>query len=392
MLRDTFLYFENGLFIRAKGFGSPKTVVGEAVFNTSLSGYQEIITDPSYAGQFIVFTMPEIGITGFNEFDYESRGVFAKAVIMRRANAFFSNFRGQENIISFFEKHNILGICNIDTRGIVKIIRDKGVLNLVASSEISQKDKLVQILSESKSLQDIDFIKEVSTKSAYLHTQGIFDFNTFSYTQMKTQASTQDKQGNTKRIIAIDFGIKKSILNELCSLGLEVEVLPYDFKAQDIIKRYVSREIGGVFLSNGPGDPLVLKEIIQELRELIKAKIPMFGICLGHQLLSIAHGYDTFKLKFGQHGANHPVKNVLTSELEITSQNHNYSVPESIEEVALITHRNLFDNTIEGVRYKDSPIFSVQHHPEASPGPKEASRIFQDFASIIAPNSEDINI
>lgn len=377
MLKDIFIYFENGLFIKAKGFGSSETITGEAVFNTSLSGYQEIITDPSYAGQFIVFCMPEIGIVGFNDIDFESRGVFAKAVIMRKASHFYSNFRGRENIISFFEKNNLLGICDIDTRGIVKMLRDKGAMNLVASSVIKDKETLADTLSKSKKIKDINYIKEVSTPAPYTHNEGVFCFETFTY----SKENNKDK----KKILAIDFGIKKNILNELNNAGLIVEVIPYDFKAKDIINRFRAKEIGGVFLSNGPGDPLILTEIIEEIKELIAIKIPIFGICLGHQLLSIAHGYDTFKLKFGQHGANHPVKNVVSGELEITSQNHNYTIPEEIEEVALITHRNLFDNTIEGVRYKDSPIFSVQHHPEASPGPKESSKIFSDFAKIVLP-------
>ncbi|MCV6607208.1 MAG: gamma-glutamyl-gamma-aminobutyrate hydrolase family protein, partial [Campylobacterales bacterium] len=186
-----------------------------------------------------------------------------------------------------------------------------------------------------------------------------------------------------KKIVAYDFGAKLNILNELTAVGLETTVIPHNTPAEDVIKKFEEGEIGGVFLSNGPGDPLVLKDVVDNVKKLIDKDIPMFGICLGHQILSIAHGYDTYKLKFGQHGGNHPVKNMRTGAVEITAQNHNYSVPESIEEIAEITHVNLFDNTIEGVDYKNKPIFSVQHHPESSPGPHESRYIFKEFADSV---------
>ncbi|RDU62405.1 carbamoyl phosphate synthase small subunit [Helicobacter didelphidarum] len=376
-LHDIWLYFEHGVLIKAKGFGAKGTSIGEAVFNTSLSGYQEIISDPSYAGQFIVFCMPEIGIVGCNEKDMESRQAFAKGVLIRNLSNIKSNFRATENLDSFFRRHNLIGICNVDTRSIVKMLRDNGAMMMIASTQMQTREELCSVLQKAKKIHEINYVQEVSTKENYIHDCSIFNFKNFDYE--KIDINDKDR----KKIIAIDYGIKRNILNELTRAGLVVEVVNEDFNPHDLIKRYEAKEIGGIFLSNGPGDPLFLQNQIKKVKVLIKTKIPMFGICLGHQILSNAHGFPTYKLQFGQHGGNHPVKNYSDNTLEITSQNHNYNVPESICEVATITHRNLFDNTIEGVQYKDSPIFSVQHHPEASPGPKEASTLFTKFAKIV---------
>lgn len=372
-MQDVYLYFENGLFLQAQSFGANQTSVGEVVFNTSMTGYQEIITDPSYAGQFILFTMPEIGIVGTNPQDMESRGIFCKGIIVKDYNEFYSNFRGIQSLGDFLKSQNILGISGIDTRSLTKTIRNNGAMMMIASTQISSQKELKNILDNSRKIQDINLIPEVSTPTPYTHTRSTFDFNTFDYATPKT----------SKKIIAVDFGAKQNILNELTAVGLEVEVMPHSFEASEIIKRFQEGEIKGVFLSNGPGDPLMLKNEISQIKLLIEAKIPIFGICLGHQLLSIANGYETYKLKFGHHGGNHPVKNLLTQSVEITSQNHNYSVPDEIAQIAEITHKNLFDGTIEGVRYKNAPIFSVQHHPEASPGPKESNNLFKEFANMI---------
>jgi carbamoyl-phosphate synthase small subunit len=368
------MYLENGTYLQAKSFGAKGTSVGEIVFNTSLTGYQEIISDPSYAGQFITFTMPEIGNIGVNEEDMESSTAHCKGVIVRQYQSQYSSFRAQEALHTFLEKEGVLGICDIDTRFLTKMIRTQGAMMMVASTEVSDREALKNILETSPRIEEINYIQEVSTKTAYHHTGGVYNPFLFRYNDAPVV------QG---RIVAIDFGVKRSILNELTQVGLEVEVIPNTFSADTLITRYENREIDGVFLSNGPGDPLVLKREQEEIKKLIARKIPLFGICLGHQLLSIAHGYDTHKLKFGHHGGNHPVKNIHTGMVEITAQNHNYNVPESVREIAEVTHINLFDNTIEGLRYKDSPIFSVQHHPEASPGPKESRAIFLDFLSLI---------
>ena len=369
------LYLENGMTFETLSFGASGTKVGEMIFNTSLTGYQEILTDPSYAGQFVVFCMPEIGIVGVNDDDIESLSntPYVNGIIVRNYNDFYSNFRAKESLGNYLKKHNIIGISNINTRFLTKLLRDFGALNAIISNEIFDITKLKNILEKSPKIGEIDYISNISLKKAQIHTKSTFDFNDFAY----------GKPNFKKKIIAIDFGIKQNILNELSSVGLECEVIGHNFDAEILIKRFKNKEIGGVFLSNGPGDPKILKKEIQEISKLIKAKIPMLGICLGHQLLGLASGYETYKLPFGHHGANHPVKNMQTKQIEITSQNHIYSLPESIEKIATITHKNLFDGTIEGLRYKDSPIISMQHHPEASPGPREANKIFRDFFDMV---------
>jgi len=367
------LYFENGVILEAKSFGSEGTSVGECVFNTSLTGYQEITTDPSYAGQFVTFTMPEIGNVGCNTQDMESKGVHCKGVIVRTYQDRPSNFRCEETLAELLKKNGVLGITEIDTRYITKMLRDEGAMMMVASTEIHTKDELKKVLEATPRIEEINYIEEVSTKEAYVHNEARFNIANFAY----------DKPQTTKKIIALDFGIKRNILNELTHAGMEVTVVPNSMRADDIIAKVQNKEIDGVFLSNGPGDPLILKNEQAKIKKLIAAKVPMFGICLGHQLLSISHGFDTYKLQFGQHGGNHPVQNQETGTVEITAQNHNYNVPKNIDEVATITHINLFDNTIEGVKYNDAPILSVQHHPEASPGPHESAYIFGEFAKML---------
>ena len=372
MLKPVWIYLENGVFLEAKSFGFEGTKTGEIVFNTSMSGYQEIMSDPSYAGQFVVFTMPEIGIVGTNDDDMESKTLHASGMFVRSLNSTPSNFRSTEDLPALLKKHESMGICDIDTRYLTKMIRDTGPKMMIASTEYSTKEELKTMLAKSPRIEEVNYIEKVGTKTSYLHVNGVWDAEKQSY---KTALNALGK-----KIVAVDFGIKRNILNELCEAGLEVEVIPHDFSADSIIERYKRGEIHGLFLSNGPGDPLILKKEAAEITKLIAAKVPMFGICLGHQLLSIAHGHPTYKLKFGQHGGNHPVKNMMTSIVEITAQNHNYNVPESVCSIAKVTHMNLFDNTIEGLEYNDAPIFSVQHHPEASPGPHESKYIFQEFA------------
>ena len=373
-MQKVWLYLENGTFLEANSFGASTTNVGEIVFNTSMSGYQEIMSDPSYAGQFVTFTMTEIGNVGVNDEDMESKAAHAKGMIVRQYQERYSNFRAQGSLSDFLKKHNVMGICDIDTRYLTKMIREQGSMMMVASTEVNDKEELKKILESSPRIEDVNYIEKVSTKESYVHKNGTYDPFNFRY---------NDAPKAEAKIVAIDFGVKRNILNELTQAGLEVEVVPNTFSGDELISRYNNKEIDGVFLSNGPGDPLVLKSEQEQIKKLITAKIPMFGICLGHQLLSISHGYDTFKLKFGHHGGNHPVKNVKTGVVEITAQNHNYNVPEAIVEIAEVTHMNLFDDTIEGLVYKDGPIFSVQHHPESSPGPKESSYIFGEFLSLL---------
>jgi len=373
-MQPIYIYLENGTFLEAKSFGSSGTSVGEIVFNTSMTGYQEIVTDPSYAGQFVTFTMPEIGNVGCNAEDMESKGAWCKGIIVRQYQDVPSNFRSEEPLHELLKRFGILGICDIDTRFLTKMVREEGAMMMIASTEVSEKEKLAEMLKNAPHISEVNYIKEVSTKEPYIHKSGHYDAMRYCY---------NDAPEPKAKIVALDFGIKRNILNELTQAGMEVEVVPNSVDADELISRFKSGDIDGVFLSNGPGDPLILKDEQEKIKKLIEAKVPMFGICLGHQLLSIAHGYDTYKLKFGHHGGNHPVKNRATGAVEITAQNHNYNVPDDITEIAEVTHTNLFDGTIEGVKYKDSPIMSVQHHPESSPGPHESRYIFNEFLKMI---------
>jgi carbamoyl-phosphate synthase small subunit len=369
MSKKAWILLENGEFIEGYSFGSEGTMVGEIVFNTSLSGYQEIVTDPSYAGQFVTFTMPEIGIVGTNENDCESSKAHCKGIIVRRYNEYKSNYRSTLRLDEFLKKEGVMGISGVDTRNVTKTLREQGAMMMIASTEISDKDELLAILKSSPRIEDIDYIKEVSTKEPYEHRTGAWDQRVNAYRDAKSSV----------KIVAYDFGVKRNILNELVEAGFAVEVVQNDYPATKVIERFKQGEIKGVFLSNGPGDPLVLKKEQCEIKKIVDADIPIFAICLGHQLLSIANGYPTLKLKFGHHGGNHPVKDLRSQKVMITSQNHNYSVPENITEVANPTHKNLFDGTIEGLRYTTKPILSIQHHPEASPGPHESSELFSEF-------------
>ena len=374
-LKDAWIYLENGTFIKAKSFGADATCVGEIVFNTSLSGYQEIMSDPSYAGQFVTFTMPEIGNVGVNTQDMESSSAHAKGMIVRKYQSRYSNFRAEESLDAFLVKHNVMGICEIDTRYLTKMVRDEGAMMMIASSAMSDKEELKKALESAPRIEDVNYIEQVSTKTSYKHKSATYSLSgSFEY---------EDAPKEEAKIAVIDFGVKRNILNEIVNAKIGVEVIPNDFQAEDLIASYNSKAIDGVFLSNGPGDPLVLKKEQEQIKKLIAAKIPIFGICLGHQLLSISHGYDTYKLKFGHHGGNHPVKNEKSGLVEITAQNHNYNVPDTITEIAEVTHKNLFDNTIEGLKYNNEPIFSVQHYPEASPGPKESAYIFSEFLNLM---------
>jgi carbamoyl-phosphate synthase small subunit len=373
-MKTAWIYLENGTFIEAKSFGAETTAVGEIVFNTSMSGYQEIATDPSYAGQFVTFTMPEIGNVGANAEDMESGRAYAKGIIVRQYQSRYSNFRAEESLDALLKRHGVMGICDIDTRYLTKMLRTEGAMMMVASTEISDKDELKKVLESSPRIEEVNYIEQVSTEKGYVHQNGTYDATRFEYREAPEAKA---------RIAAIDFGVKRNILNELTQAGMAVEVVPNTIDAETLIARFEAKEIDGVFLSNGPGDPLVLKKEQETIKKLIAAKVPMFGICLGHQLLSISHGYETFKLRYGHHGGNHPVKNVKTGMVEITAQNHNYNVADEITEIAEVTHTNLFDDTIEGLRYNDAPIFSVQHHPEASPGPKDSEYIFSEFLALM---------
>lgn len=370
-----YIYLENDIFFSARAFGAEGTFTGELVFNTSMTGYQEIISDPSYAGQFIIFTMPEIGVVGANKDDEESSHIFASGVIVRHLSETFSNFRAKESLETYLKKHGKIGIEGVNTRFLTKLVRSEGNLRAIISTELSSKDELRLALESAPKIEGHNHVADVSTKSAYTHKQGVWDDKAMKYKKAPKFKA---------KVAVIDYGVKKNILNELANAGLEPSVYPFDTKASVLIDKFKKGEIDGVFLSNGPGEPKILKKEIAEIKKLALANVPMLGICLGHQLLSNAFGYETYKMKFGQHGANHPVLNLENKSVEITAQNHNYNVPEELCEVAIITHRNLFGDNVEGVRYKKHPIISVQHHPESSSGPHESKYIFKEFAKLLS--------
>ena len=349
--REAHLVLADGTVFEGEAIGylpAGGMATGEVVFNTVLSGYQEVITDPSYAGQVITFTYPHIGNYGVNPTDYESNRPFCRGVIVRELARRHSNWRATDSLGSLLQKWELPGIAGIDTRRLTKHIRDAGAMS-GAFGTVSYEDLLAAARAE-PGTDGVDLVRQVTTREPYVVGNGPF------------------------RVVAFDFGIKRTILRHLGSFAT-VTVVPGDTSADDI-RAYMP---DGVFLSNGPGDPVVCDYAVEEIRQLV-GEVPIFGICLGQQLLATAMGGSTFKLPFGHHGGNHPVRNIATGHVEITSQNHNFCVdPGSIESVGRITHVNLNDGTLEGVRYNDVPAFSVQHHPEAGPGPHESSYLFDEF-------------
>ncbi len=374
------LVLEDGREFTGEALGAKKTSFGEIVFNTAMTGYQEIITDPSYAEQIITFTYPEIGNYGCNSQDYESsveERSFAKGIVIKSNSPVTSNFRAEESLDEFLKKHNITGICNIDTRALTKHIRDKGAMKAVIScDETKDHSALMEELKKYPSMNGLDLSSTISCQKKYKGES----------TGSDAYASDGKKDlVNSKRfkVIAFDFGIKQNIINKLINSGCDVEVVPANTPADYILEQSPD----GVFLSNGPGDPAAVGYAITTVKTLIdKFHKPIFGICLGHQILSLASGGSTFKLKFGHRGANQPIKNLETSKIEIASHNHGFAVskdglPENIE----ITHLNINDDTIAGIKLKSrNNVFSVQYHPEASPGPHDSDHLFKKFTDLMS--------
>ncbi|MBA3859762.1 MAG: carbamoyl phosphate synthase small subunit [Cyanobacteria bacterium PR.3.49] len=350
------LALEDGETFAGIAFGKAGTTTGELVFNTSLSGYQEILTDPSYAGQIVTLTYPEIGNYGTNDEDVESRKIFARGLVIRHLSRRFSNWRATASLSDFLEAQGILGISDVDTRAITRHIRDKGAMRSAMSTEILDPEKLVDLAKSSSEMEGADLTEEVTTKEPYKVGVGKY------------------------KVAVMDFGVKKSILDQLAARDMALTVYPASAKADKLL----ADKPDAVFLSNGPGDPAACSGVLNELPKLISAGLPIFGICLGHQLLCISMGAQTYKLKFGHRGGNQPVKDLLTGKVEITCQNHGFAVseetmPESLE----LTHVNLNDHSVEGFRHKTLPIFGVQYHPESSPGPHDANYLFQRFFDLI---------
>jgi len=352
---NAYLILEDGSKFQGKAFGSIKEESGEVVFNTSMTGYQEIFTDYSYTGQILVMTYPMIGNYGINKLDVESAKPAISGLIVREYCRKPSNWKNEMDLETYLKQNDIMGIEGIDTRKLVKYLRDKGTMNSLITTDISNYDSIVERL-RSEDISKKNYTKDVSTKEVYR------------------------LEGNGPRIAVMDFGLKLNILRILKSYDCDITVFPYNTKAEEILKG----GFDGVFLSNGPGNPENLLESVENIKKLLNYK-PMFGICMGHQLLSMANGAKTYKLKFGHRGGNHPVKDLQTNKVYITSQNHGYAVDEqSIDHKQIIvTHRNLNDGTIEGIKHKFLPIFSVQFHPEASPGPMQSKYLFEQFLSYI---------
>ena len=370
------LVLENGTSFHGYGFGYEGTATGEVCFNTSITGYQEIITDPSYAGQIINFTFPHIGNVGTNNEDNESDKIWAKGVIFNTDITSPSNYRSIKNLDAWLKKNKIVGIAGIDTRKLTNYIRDNGAPKGSLEFSSNQKHdvkKLKKITENWSGLLGLDLASEVSCGKPY------------KWNSMKTWNKKNGYIKNKKKkykIVAIDYGIKKNILRCLSDLHCEVKIVPAETAGQKIL----NEKPDGIFLSNGPGDPAATgKYAIPIIKQLIKSGIPIFGICLGHQILSLALGAKTSKMHLGHRGANHPVKNLKTKKVEITSQNHGFKVEEkSIPSNVNITHLSLFDKSIEGIELKNKPVFSVQYHPEASPGPQDSKYLFNKFINYIS--------
>ena len=346
------LLLDDGKLFRGTTFGATGQAIGEVCFNTGMTGYQEILTDPSYAKQIVTMTAPHIGNYGINTEDIESEKIQVSGFVIKEESPLPSNWRSEMSLGDYLIKQNIVGIKNIDTRALTRHIRDNGVMNGIISSTTDNKIKLTSKLKSSLSMTGLDLAKIVSTKNVY---------------------DWSDK--GEYRVAAIDFGIKKNILRLLEELNCQVTVFPANATAKDIL----SFDPDGVFLSNGPGDPAAVKYGIETVKQILGKK-PIFGICLGHQILAIALGAKTFKLKFGHRGINHPVKNMGNKTIEITSQNHGFAVElESLPKNVISTHINLNDNTSAGIESIDYPAFSVQYHPESSPGPHDSRYLFKKF-------------
>ena len=365
------LVLSNGIIFPGYSFGATGSAVGEIVFNTGMTGYQEVITDPSYYGQILTFTYPEIGNTGINHEDSES-SINVRGIIVRNYSINNSNWRSQKNFNQWLVEKNIVGLYGIDTRALVKILRSNGSMNGVITSEDKTLDSCLKIICETPKMEGSNLSKIVSTSQQY------FWQNT-TETDFDVRKKYSDKT-NKLKVVAIDFGIKKSILNRLVSHGCEILVLP----SRSSLSEVLSNKPDGIFFSNGPGDPSTVTEGIELAKSLIEyGEIPMFGICLGHQIFGLALGGSTYKLPFGHRGLNHPCGQ--NNQIEITSQNHGFAIdPNSLsKDIVKITHYNLNDTTVAGLEVINKPIFSVQYHPEAGPGPHDSDYLFKKFVSLM---------
>ena len=362
-MTQALLTLEDGTIFKGNSVGSDGSSIGEVVFNTAMTGYQEILTDPSYYKQIVTLTYPHIGNTGTNLEDFESNKTYLSGLVIRESSPISSNWRNENDLQTFLREERVIAIADIDTRKLTNHLRKYGSMNGCISTDHKNVNKCIKLAKSFSGLSGLDLAKEVSVKKPY----------PFNPRRKQTEKSKY-------RVVAMDFGIKTNILNLLTDSNCEVIVVPAMTTAQEI----QDLNPDGVFLSNGPGDPEPCLYAIKTIREILKNKLPVFGICLGHQLLALAAGAKTKKMKFGHHGANHPVQDLKTKEVFITSQNHGFTVDENnLPDKIIITHRSLFDDSIQGITLKNSNAFSFQGHPEASPGPHDINPLFKKFSDLM---------
>jgi carbamoyl-phosphate synthase small subunit len=386
---EAILALANGDIFYGEAFGAATTVVGEVVFNTSLTGYQEVITDPSYRGQMVCMTYPHIGNTGINREDVESDQPQITAFIVREISPVVSNWRANETLHSYLEQHGIPGISEVDTRALTRRLRDQGVLHAALCTDGSKSaEELLQMARAWEGLDGRDLVREVTCHEPYNWIDGTkAEWTPVSSGRDDIRGDATTPIADAPLVVAYDFGIKHNILRRLTSHNLRVVVVPADTPAQEVLKM----DPQGIFLSNGPGDPAGVPYASEAVAELMGKDIPVFGICLGHQIIGRALGAETYKLKFGHHGSNQPVSDTESTNVQITAQNHNYAVrEETLPTEVEITHRNLNDGTVEGMKLTDHPVFCVQYHPEASPGPHDADLLFAKFARMVEEHARQV--
>ena len=366
MAERAVLILEDGTLFSGRSVGSRGESVGEVVFNTAMTGYQEILTDPSYARQFVTLTCPHIGNVGVNADDDESRRVYAAGLVIRDLPLTLSNFRAEESLPVFLCRQGIVAISDIDTRKLTRLLRDRGAMNGCLQAGMIDPETGLEKARAFPGLKGMDLAREVTTKTPYAWHEGVWRLEGRKGLAPATRC----------RVVAYDFGIKHNILRLLREHGCEIQVVPAETTGAEVL----ALRPDGVFLSNGPGDPAPCGYAIQAIREILAASIPIFGICLGHQLLALAAGARTLKMKFGHHGANHPVMDLASGQVLITSQNHGFAVdPNGLPDTVRVTHRSLFDGSIQGIELLNAPAFSFQGHPEASPGPHDIQALFERF-------------
>ena len=385
-MQEALVALEDGRVFRGEAFGSAGTTVGEICFNTSMTGYQEVLTDPSYRGQIVTMTYPLIGNYGVNPLDHESAEPHVRGFVVGELSPISSNWRSSGSLEQYLKKWNICAIQGVDTRALTRHLRMQGAMRACLTSELSDEAEAIKRALASPPMAGSDYVQEVTTPKAYeWDTDDRLSRNWTIVKSGQVDEILENGQAFEKlppvrhHIVAYDYGIKLNILRRLRQNGFKVTVVPADTSAEDVL----ALKPEGIFLSNGPGDPDPLTGIHHELRKLV-GKCPIFGICLGHQLLGFAYGGKTFKLKFGHRGGNQPVKDLLSGKISITSQNHGFAVdPDSLPSNVEVTHINLNDQTVEGMRHREHPVFSVQYHPEAAPGPHDATYFFREFSSLI---------